>query len=434
MSWGIGFTVFTGILVALLMGGMWIPFAIGVAGLISIYVVDGWTGFRALGLVSWGSMNSFTLTAIPTFILMAEILQQSGVSRRFYNGLNVLVRRLPGGLLQTNIAGCALFAAISGSSVATAAAIGTVALPQLDKLKYDRSMSAGSLAAGGTLGILIPPSIPLIIYGTFTETSISKLFMAGFIPGFLLAAIFMLFIWMRAVARPSIAPIDPVVPPFAQKLRAILDLVPFFVLMVAVLGSIYTGVATPTEAAAVGCVAALIISAIWGDLSLAGFWRAMVATVRVSCTILFIVLMAFIFSYGVENAGIGTAISRWIGGLGLEKYYFFAAIVVMYSILGCLIDSIGMLVLTVPLLFPTIVAYGFDPIWFGIILVLMLELGQITPPFGINLFVIQGISQWPLSAVVKGSAPYWGIIICFTILLTAIPEIVTWLPDRMFVR
>ena len=208
MSWGANFLTFTGILVVLLLGGMWVPFAIAVSALVALYLADGLTAFNALGLVTWGSTNSFTLTSIPMFILMAEILLQSGVSQRFYRGLTVLVRGLPGGLMQTNVAGCALFAAISGSSVATAAAIGTVALPQLESRNYDRPMAAGSLAAGGTLGILIPPSIAMIIYGTFTEVSIAKLFMAGFIPGFGLAFLFMLFIGITAWLRPEVAPRD----------------------------------------------------------------------------------------------------------------------------------------------------------------------------------------------------------------------------------
>ncbi|MBN8955979.1 MAG: TRAP transporter large permease [Rhizobiales bacterium] len=431
MSWGADFVIIIGILVALLLGGMWVPFAIGVSGLVSIYLVDGWGGMNALGLVSWGSVNSFTLTAIPLFILMAEILLQSGVSQRFYQGLTLLVRGLPGGLMQTNISGCALFAAISGSSVATAAAIGTVALPQLEKRGYDRRMAAGSLAAGGTLGILIPPSIAMIIYGTFTEVSISKLFMAGFIPGFVLAFLFMLYIAVRAWLRPSIAPREEGHISGREKLAAALELVPFIVLIVSVLGSIYAGIATPTEAAAVGCSVAIVISLIWGKFGFAELNAALTSTVRVSCTIIFIVFNAMIFSYAVENAGIGTNLTNWFTSLGLNRYAFFFSLVVMYCILGCLIDSIGMIVLTVPLLFGSIVSYGFDPVWFGVMLVLLLELGMITPPFGINLFVIQSISKWPLGDVVRGSVPYWAIILLYVAFLTAFPDFVTWLPAKL---
>ncbi len=431
MSWAGNFALFTGVLVALLLGGMWVPFAIGVAGLLSIYLTDGLIGMHALGLVAWGTTNSFTLTSIPLFILMAEILQQGGVSHRFYQGLTVLVRGLPGGLMQTNIAGCALFAAISGSSVATAAAIGTVALPHLEARKYNRRMAAGSLAAGGTLGILIPPSIPMIIYGTFTETSIAKLFMAGFIPGFLLAFLFMLFIGVVALIKPEVAPREAGSASRKEKIAAFVDLVPFIVLMISVLGSIYAGLATPTEGAGVGCAIAVIVALVWGRFGFAQMHTAMVNTIRVSSTIIMIVLMAFIFSYAVENAGISSNLTKALIGLGLSKYTFFLVVVVMYCILGCLMDSIAMIVLTIPLLYGSVVAFGFDPVWFGVILVLLLELGMLTPPFGINLFVIQSISKWPLGDVVRGSSPYWIIILVYIAFLTAFPGIVTWLPQQM---
>ncbi len=431
MSWGGNFALFTGVLIALLLGGMWVPFAIGVAGLLAIYLTDGFIGLHALGLVTWGTTNSFTLTAIPLFILMAEILQQGGVSHRFYQGLTVLVRGLPGGLMQTNIAGCALFAAISGSSVATAAAIGTVALPHLEARKYNRRMAAGSLAAGGTLGILIPPSIPMIIYGSFTEVSIAKLFMAGFIPGFLLAFLFMLFIGIVSLLKPEVAPREAGSATRKEKLAALVDLLPFVVLMVAVLGSIYAGMATPTEGAGVGCAIAIVVALIWGHFGFAEFHAAMVKTIRVSSTIILIVLMAFIFSYAIENAGISDKLTAALIGLGLHKYTFLLVVIVMYCILGCLMDSIAMIVLTIPLLFSSVVAFGFDPVWFGVILVLLLELGMLTPPFGINLFVIQSISKWPLGDVVRGASPYWIIILAYVGLLTAFPQIVTWLPAHM---
>ncbi len=433
-GWVADFALALGVLLALLLGGMWIPFAIGIAGLVSLYFADGLMGFRALGLVTWGSVNSFTLTAIPLFILMADILLQSGVSHRFYIGLTKLVRGLPGGLLQTNIAGCAMFAAISGSSVATAAAIGTVALPQLDQRGYDRRMAAGSLCAGGTLGILIPPSIPLIIYGTFTETSIARLFMAGLIPGFLLALIFMVYIGIVARLRPAVAPRDRAHVSIADKLRALVDLVPFILLMLTVLGGIYFGFATPTEAGAIGASLALVVSVVWGDLNFARLRAALTNTVKISCSLLFIILTAFIFAYAVENVGVSQNIARLLVESGLDRYQFLIAVVIMYVVLGCVVDSIGMIVLTVPLLYPAVVGFGFDGIWFGVILVIMVELGQITPPFGINLFVVQGISGWTLRDVNLGCAPYWFIIIGFAGLITVFPEIALWLPGQMFDR
>jgi len=427
-----GFVLMIGLMLALLLGGMWIPFALGLAGVVAIWLSSGTNAMLAVGLVSWSSTNSFTLTSVPMFILMAEILQKSGATTRFYDGLTKVVRGLPGGLMQTNIVGCAFFAAISGSSVATAASIGTAALPQLARRGYDRPMAAGSLAAGGTLGILIPPSIPMIIYGTLTETSIAKLFMAGVIPGILLTLFFMAFIAFAALRRPGVAPADPEPIPFGVKLRAIGDLLPMIVLMSVVLGSLYAGVATPTESAGLGCAISLVVAMFWGNLTWRAIRAALTATVRTSCTIMLIVVMAYVFSYGVETTNVGENLTKWLVGLGLSKTEFMLVLIVLYSILGCLIDSLGMIVLTVPLLFEPIRAYGFDPIWFGVMLVLLLEFGQITPPVGINLFVVQSISGWRLGEVVRGSVPYWTIMLCFMGLLMAVPQMALWLPAQMF--
>ena len=427
-----GFVLMIGLMLALLLGGMWIPFALGLAGVVAIWLSSGTNAMLAVGLVSWSSTNSFTLTSVPMFILMAEILQKSGATTRFYNGLTRIVRGLPGGLLQTNIVGCAFFAAVSGSSVATAASIGTAALPQLAQRGYDRPMAAGSLAAGGTLGILIPPSIPMIIYGTLTETSIAKLFMAGVIPGILLTLFFMAFIAVAALRRPGVAPTDSEIIPLLVKLRAIRDLLPMVILMSVVLGSLYAGVATPTESAGLGCAIALVVALFWGDLTWRSIRIALTATVRTSCTIMMIVLMAYVFSYGVETTNIGENLTKWLVGLELSKTEFMLVLIVLYSILGCLIDSLGMIVLTVPLLFEPIRAYGFDPVWFGIMLVLLLEFGQITPPVGINLFVVQSISGWSLGDVVRGSVPYWVIMLLFMGLLMAMPQMALWLPAQMF--
>ena len=423
-----------GVFLGLLLGGMWIPFAIGISGITYLVYNDGWDALRALGLVSWGGMNSFTLTAIPLFILMAELLLKSGISDRVYRSLAILVHRLPGGLLQTNIAGCAVFSAISGSSVATAAAIGTVALPQLQERSYDRSMATGSLAAGGTLGILIPPSIAMILYGTFTEVSIAKLFAAGLLPGILLALSFMCYIAVTAIRKPDMAPREAVMASAATILRTVADLLPFVVLIFTVLGGIYFGLVTPTESAALGCAMSIVVCRIWGKLDIKVFRSALQHSVMVTGSVMFIVLAAFIFSYAVAIGGLAINLTQWLVSLDLSKFGFIFALVVMYAVLGCLVESIGMLVITVPLLFPVLLQYGIDPIWFGVILVLLIELGQITPPLGINLFVIQGISRCELGEVVRGALPYYLIILAFVALLAWVPEIALWLPNNMPTR
>ena len=422
------FVLFVGLLGA----GMAVPFAIMLPAMLYLFLQGGLAAFNGLGLVSWGSMDSYTLTSIPLFILMAEIIQQSGLGYRVYGGLSKLVSRIPGGLLQTNIAGCAMFSAISGSSIATAAAIGQVALPQLMSRGYDRPLSAGSLAAGGTLGILIPPSIAMIVYGTFTETSVAKLFMAGVVPGLVLTAMFMIYIAIHALVKPSIAPKEAGTLTREQRVRALLDVVPFVVLMLVVLGTIYTGVATPTEAAGVGCLISLVICKIWGDLG----WKECVEALKVSTivvgNILFITYAAFVFSYAMSFGGVGEHITQFIIGLKLNKFEFMVALFILFTVLGALVESLGMIVITVPLLFPVLAQYGIDPIWFGIIVVIYIELGQITPPIGINLFVIHSIWKGgTLSEVVMGTIPFHLVMFLLLLMLMVWPQLALWLPNRM---
>lgn len=428
----VGSLVGVGLFLALLFGGLWIPFAIASAGMVTMVMSGGLGSLKALGFVTWSSMNSSTLSAIPLFILMADLLLRAGVSDRFYNGLAILVRRLPGGLLQTNIAGCALFAAISGSSVATAAAIGTVAIPQLKEKGYDPAMTAGSLAAGGTLGILIPPSIAMIIYGSFTEVSIAKLFLAGLLPGIAVTLLFMAYIGTRALLRPSLAPrIASEHVGLRAAVAAFLQLLPLILLMGMVLGTIYLGIATPTEAAALGALFSLGICALFGRLSARVVRDALRATLKVSAAILFITMAAFIFAYGMEKGGVGRALTEWVVSLDLSQTTFLLVLLLGYALLGCVVDSIGMIVLTIPLLTPVLAAMGIDLIWFGVALVIVVELGQITPPLGINLFVIESIAKRGLMEVIRGTLPYHALMLFFLVLLALVPELATWLPSQM---
>lgn len=418
------------IFIGLLTLGMTIPFAILVPSVLYLIMHAGMAGLKGIGLVSWGSMNSFTLTAIPLFILMAEILQESRLSERVYRGLSTLVSWMPGGLLQTNIAGCAIFAAISGSSVVTAASIGRVALPELQRRKYSSRLSAGSLAAGGTLGILFPPSIAMIVYGTFTETSVAKLFMAGVMPGFLLTAMFMTYIAVHAWLKPEVAPVERGARSAKELGDAIFDVAPFIALIAGTMGSIYSGLVTPTEAAAVGCLLAMVIAAACGEFDLRVLKAALQTCVRVCGNILFIVYAAFVFSYAISYAGVGEQITQFLVDLKLSKLEFFFALLVLYTVLGCLVESLGMIVVTVPLLYPVLLQYGIDPIWFGVILVLFIEMGQISPPIGINLFVIQSIWTGKLSDVVMGTIPFHLLLFVLLGLLVLFPDIAMWLPSR----
>jgi tripartite ATP-independent transporter DctM subunit len=423
--------IVTVIFLGLLTAGMAVPFAIAVPAVIYLLMQGGFPALNGLGLMSWGSMNTFALTAVPLFMFMADILSVSGLSNRIYNGLAKLVAPLPGGLLQTNIAGCAIFASVSGSSIATAASIGGVALPQLTGRNYHRALAAGSLAAGGTLGILIPPSFPMIIYGTFTETSVPKLFMAGVIPGLIMTFFFMLYIGIHAKLVPGVAPKEQGARNMNEVLRAIGDVAPFFALIAGTLGGLYFGVVTTTEAAVIGCFLSILLGFVFGDLTLKKLAEAMHSTVRFSGNILFLIFAAYVFSYAISFAGIGEKLTEFIVGMQLTKLQFYLVLFALFTVLGCLIESLGMIVITVPLLYPILHRYGIDPILFGVVLVIYIELGQISPPIGINLFVIQSIWDGKLSEVVYGTIPFHLIMFVVLAMVIYWPELALWLPQQM---
>jgi C4-dicarboxylate transporter DctM subunit len=423
--------IVTVLFLGLLTAGMPVPFAIAVPAVIYLLMQGGFTALNGLGLMSWGSMNTFALTAVPLFMFMADILSVSGLSNRIYNGLAKLVAPLPGGLLQTNIAGCAIFASVSGSSIATAASIGGVALPQLTGRKYNRALSAGSLAAGGTLGILIPPSFPMIIYGTFTETSVPKLFIAGVIPGLIMTVLFMIYIGVHALMVPGVAPREPGARNMREVLRAIADIAPFIVLIAGTLGGLYFGVVTTTEAAVIGCFLSILLGFLFGDLSIGKLIAAMHSTVNFTGNILFLIFAAYVFSYAISFAGIGEKLTEFIVSMKLTTLQFYLVLFALFTVLGCLIESLGMIVITVPLLFPILGRYGIDPILFGVVLVIYIELGQISPPIGINLFVIQSIWDGKLSEVVYGTIPFHLIMFVVLAMVIFWPELALWLPQHM---
>jgi tripartite ATP-independent transporter DctM subunit len=431
MSVGLGILLTFGLFLGLLTVGLSVPVAIALPALVLLVIQGGFSSLNSLGFIAWGSMSSFTLTAVPLFILMAEILSVSGLSARIYRGLSKLVSGLPGGLLQTNIAGCAIFSAVSGSSVATAASIGRVALPQLLSRNYARPISAGSLAAGGTLGILIPPSIAMIIYGTFTQTSVPQLFMAGMVPGLLLTLLFMIYIGLHATLFPAVAPREKLSLSLREVMTALGDVSPFAILIAGTLGLLYLGIVTTTEAATIGCILAAILAMIFGNLTIAGLVDAIRSTVLMVGSILFLILAAFLFSAAISFSGIGIEIVNFVVSLELTRIEFFVSLFIIFTVLGCLIESLGMIVITVPLIFPMLGNYGIDPLLFGVVLVLFVELAQITPPMGINLFIIQGIWDGNLGDVVKGAIPFAIIMFLTAGLLVLWPAVALWLPQQM---
>lgn len=430
MSWQLAGSLYLVLMLVLLLGGVWIAVALGMVGIVGIAILQP-PLLAGMASIVWGQLDSFVLTAVPLFLFMGSVLMNSGVSGRFYRGLAPWLVRIPGGLAQSNIVACAIFAALCGSSVATAGAIGSVAIPEMRNRGYDPRVTAGTLAAGGTLGILIPPSIPFIIYGSSVGESVGRLFAAGMVPGVLLTLLFMLFLGVQAKLRPAIVP--PQEGAAGQgKLKTIPDMLPIFALIVVVLGGIYAGVMTPTEAAGIGASGAIGIAAVYRRLSWAVLRQSLVETVRANAMILLIVVAAQIMSFGLVSAGVPRGIVGAISELHASRWVIFGVIAVAYLVLGCLMDALSLMLLTLPVVYPIVQAQGFDPIWFGVVLVLLLEIGLITPPVGMNLFVIQGISGRPLAEVSAGAFPYVVIMLLGIVLLALFPSIALWLPSKVF--
>jgi tripartite ATP-independent transporter DctM subunit len=382
-----------------------------------------------IGVTAFNLTYNFVLTAIPLFIFMGEIILRTGFSEKLYRGLSRWFQLLPGGLLHANIGACAIFSAVSGSSVATAAAIGTVALPELEKRGYDRRLSAGSLAAGGTLGPLIPPSIAFIIYGVITETSIVRLFLAGVIPGLLLTGLFMVYIGIRVVLNRDLVPAEQLVS-WRSRLLGTAELIPIVLLMTVVLGGIYAGVMTPTEAAAVGAFVALLMAAVLRTLDRHILWAALKATTRSTAFIMFIIVGANLLGVVLANLRIPSALADMVMAAQLEPLMVMLLVYTIYFFMGIFFDGISMMIITLPVIFPVVTAVGYDPVWYGVAFVLITEVGLLTPPVGLNLYVIHGISKHrPFSEVAIGSAPFFMAMLVALAVVHAFPALSLWLPS-----
>ena len=379
----------------------------------------------------YDSLNSWSLAALPIFILMGEILYKSSISTRLLNGLTPWLNFIPGKLLHVNVAACSLFAAISGSSSATTATVGKITLDELKKRGYSKSLAIGSLAGSGTLGFLIPPSLIMIIYGVLSNVSIGKLFMAGILPGLLLATLYSFYIMIISSIDKSVVPEEDVKYTMNDYIHSLKDLFPVFSLIVVVLGSIYGGLATPTEAASLGVLGAVVLAVYFKSFTFDVMKNALLNTIKTSIMISFIIVGAGFLSQVVGFLGIARAISEFIGTLGLSPLMLILIIGVMYIILGMILDGISIVVMTLPIVLPIIVMAGFDPLWFGIFLVFMVELSQITPPVGFSLFVIQSISGEKIEYILKATLPFFLLMIVAVVLITFFPEIVQFLPQYM---
>lgn len=417
-----------------MLGLMFIGLPVAVS-IITVGVIGGYLAFgmplvEAMGGVVWGTLNNSVMTAIPLFMLLGEILLRGGIADRMYEALAVWLGRLPGGLLHTNIGCCALFAATSGSSVATAATVGTVALPALSKRNYPEPAALGSLAAGGTLGILIPPSINLLVYGSLANTSVGQLFIAGVIPGLTLTFLFMLYIALR---HHSDGEKGDTQIPMSERIRLLGYLVPPATIFLVVMGSIYGGIATPTESAALGVLAALFF--VWRARQLS--WRLLVncfvQSARTTGMVVLVIVCALLLNVTLSMVGAAQAVTEWVATLGLNRTELLFLLVLFYILLGMFMDAMSMLVLTVPIAVPMVASVGVDPIWFGIFIVVMCEIALITPPVGMNLFVVQGVRKGDGSFgdVVSGAMPYVFIMMVFVAILIFVPQVALWLPNTM---
>lgn len=421
--------------------------SLGLLGLLSLSIPVGITLFllgfgidrlfspfpltRGLGSMVWSTSDSATLIAIPFFVLLGEVLVRSGIAERTYAALDKWVSWLPGGLIHANIATATMFSATSGSSVATAATVATVAMPQARRLGYDPKLFSGAIAAGGTLGIMIPPSINLIVYGFLTQSSIPRLFLAGLLPGLALALLFLAATAALCLVRPALGGTRRIFP-LAQMLRALLHLLPIVALFTVIIGSIYQGWATPTEAASVGVGGALLIAAMFGGLNRKMLAESLVGTVKITSMIMLVVIGASFLNFTLSSAGLSGELRAFFDDLGFGPLATLLIVVAMYVVLGFFIETLSLMVVTIPIVVPVVVGLGYDPIWFGILMIVLIEMALITPPVGLNLYVVQGARRdGAMSEVMLGAFPYVLVMLAMVFALIAFPQLALFLPASL---
>jgi len=420
-----------GLLILFMGGSVWIGISLFIVGIGGFFFFSDVSFGSILSNIAWNNTSSSTMMALPFFIWMGEILFRSKISENLFKGLSPWMDAIPGRLIHVNILACTFFAAVSGSSAATTAAVGKITVPELKRRGYDYALSIGSLAGAGTLGFMIPPSMVMLVYGIIGDVSIGKLFIAGFLPGFMIAFLFSAYICIRCLIKPALAPRGGERHTWQDRLEAVPAIAPVIILIFSVLGSIYLGWATPTEAGAIGVIGALFFAAMTRSLTWVVFKTSMINSVKTSCMIMLIVMGAAYLSNVFGFLGITRALTGYVTEMALSPYTLIIILTVLYLILGSLIDGFSMIVMTAPLVLPLIEAAKFDTVWFGIYLVLMIELAQITPPVGFNLFVISGLNNDSIFRVARAAFPFFLLMLVATALITVFPQIALFLPSRM---
>ena len=380
----------------------------------------------------WRAASTWELAAVPIFILMGEIIFRTDISERLFRGLSPWVNAIPGRLLHANIGGCTLFAAISGSSTATTATVGKITTVALEERNYDVNLTIGSLAGAGSLGLLIPPSISMIIYGVLGEVSIARLFAAGVFPGLLVAGLYSGYVMSCSILDPAKAPKAAESYSWFDRLKGLLDLSPIFLLIIIVLGGIYAGVATPSEAAALGLAATIVLAVLLKQLTVKIFMDSLIGSVRITCMVITILVAAAFLSSAMGYLHVPQEIAKALSQLELTHYQLIVLIAIFYIILGLFLDGLSILVMSLPITLPLIIAGGFDPVWFGVFVVIMIELAMVTPPIGFNLFVIQGLTGYPIGRIAYAALPFFLLMVLAAAIITVFPEIALWLPDALF--
>jgi C4-dicarboxylate transporter DctM subunit len=432
LSWELSLLVIGGLLTVVIAVGVPVAAAMGLVGIVSITMLRGTQLWPSIGDIIWNTASSFTLVAIPLFVLMGEIILRSGAAKRFYMGLAVLMNNVPGGLAQSNIMACGLFSAICGSSTATALTIGTVALPEMRKRGYSDRITLGTLTGGGALGNLIPPSLFLLVYATVVQQSAIDLFVATIIPGVIAVLMFMGYVAFRALTNPALVPVKAPQYSWGEFLVALWQVTPMTGLICAIIASMYFGIVTPTEAAAFGCLLAFILAAFYREMGRKELWTALINSIAVSCVMSIIVINGQILGFAIVQAGIGKGVADYLAHLSIAPFWFFTLLFALYLFLGAALDGLAMMLLTVPVLYPTLRAMGFDDIWFGVFLVIQVELAQLSPPIGLNLLAVQSIARdVDMKTITMASLPYVIMLSTLCYVLYFFPQIALWLPATM---